>query len=78
MKNVSTDSVRRVAFAGFLEALIFVRLSISQDNLQQYVDWNNKYGHLDYRNEQSKTNVGDMNNKISYFMLDEIQSATPT
>lgn len=44
MKNISADSVRPVTFADFLDALKCVRASVSQDDLQQYVDWNNTYG----------------------------------
>lgn len=44
MKNVRADSVRPVTFSDFLDALKCVRASVSQDDLQQYIDWNNKYG----------------------------------
>lgn len=44
MKNVSVDSVRPVTFADFLDAMKCVRASVSPDDLQQYVEWNNKYG----------------------------------
>lgn len=44
MQNMSVDNVRPVAFGDFLDALKCVRASVSQDDLQQYVDWTNKYG----------------------------------
>lgn len=44
MRNVAADSVRAVTFTDFLDAMKCVRASVSQDDLQQYVDWNNTYG----------------------------------
>lgn len=44
MKSVSAENVRPVTFTDFLDAMKCVRASVSQDDLQQYVDWNNKYG----------------------------------
>lgn len=44
MRSVAADSVRPVNFTDFLNALKCVRASVSPDDLQQYVDWNNTYG----------------------------------
>lgn len=44
VKNFAAENVRPVNFSDFLNALNCVRASVSQDDLQQYVDWNNKYG----------------------------------
>lgn len=44
MRNVAVDSVRPVNFNDFLNALSCVRASVSPDDLQQYIDWNNTYG----------------------------------
>lgn len=44
IQNVPADSVRPVTFADFLDALKCVRASVSQNDLQHYVDWTNKYG----------------------------------
>lgn len=44
VKNFAAESVRPVHFTDFLNALNCVRPSVSQDDLQQYVDWNNIYG----------------------------------
>ncbi|XP_055298728.1 fidgetin-like protein 1 isoform X2 [Sitodiplosis mosellana] len=44
MQNMSADGVRPVTFTDFLDAQKCVRASVSQDDIQQYVDWTNKYG----------------------------------
>ena len=44
MQNMSVDSVRPVTYTDFLDALKCVKASVSQDDLQQYVDWTSKYG----------------------------------
>lgn len=44
MRNVAAANVRPVTFNDFINALQCVRASVSQDDLQQYVDWNNRYG----------------------------------
>lgn len=44
MRNFAAENVRPVTFNDFISALQCVRASVSQDDLQQYVDWNNRYG----------------------------------
>ncbi|XP_031624050.1 fidgetin-like protein 1 isoform X2 [Contarinia nasturtii] len=42
--KISADSVRPVTYNDFLEALNNVRASVSPDDLEQYIQWNGKYG----------------------------------
>lgn len=44
MQSVAAENVRPVIYNDFLLALSCVRASVSQNDLQQYVDWTNKYG----------------------------------
>lgn len=44
MKNVAIENVRPVNFNDFNNALQSVRASVSPNDLQQYVVWNNTYG----------------------------------
>lgn len=44
MQNVAPENVRPLDFNDFLDALKCVRASVSPNDLQQYVIWNNTYG----------------------------------
>ncbi|KNC86787.1 hypothetical protein SARC_01080 [Sphaeroforma arctica JP610] len=44
--NVSADQVRPMSFCDFEEALLQVRASVSQSELEMYVQWNNNFGSL--------------------------------
>lgn len=44
MQNISAENVRPVNFNDFNDALKRVRASVSPDDLQQYIKWNNTYG----------------------------------
>lgn len=41
---VSADTVRPLSYEDFKSALRCVRASVSQNDLQQYIDWDNTYG----------------------------------
>lgn len=44
LEKVSASAVRPTNFNDFLMALENVRASVSQNDLQQYIDWNQTYG----------------------------------
>lgn len=44
MVNLNENDVRPVSYEDFCIALMNVRASVSQSDLQQYVEWNQKYG----------------------------------
>lgn len=44
LKKVPVKDIRPVTFNDFVKAMENVRSSVSQNDLQKYVDWNNIYG----------------------------------
>lgn len=44
MTSIAAESVRPVMYDDFKEALNCVKASVSPKDLQQYIDWNAKYG----------------------------------
>jgi SpoVK/Ycf46/Vps4 family AAA+-type ATPase len=44
IQDISPDDVRAVAYSDFEDAITTVRPSVSENDLQVYLDWNEKYG----------------------------------
>ncbi len=42
--NVNIESIRPLNLADFKEAINNVKATVNQDDLNKFVEWNNKYG----------------------------------
>lgn len=52
--NISTSDVRPISREDFEEALTQVRASVSDQDLDLYLDWNQKFGSLNVKNVNMK------------------------
>ena len=54
--NISTSDVRPISKDDFEEALMQVRASVSNNDLELYLDWNQKFGSLNVTNKNRNQN----------------------
>ena len=46
--NISSSQVRKVVLNDFLNSLNTIRPSVSQNDLQDYIEWNKTYGSINW------------------------------